>query len=149
LAARIKKTRTRSIELMETAKLGLRRVALVLAVWLLLAVAVVVGGPAVHGEETPTATPTPKPTATRTATTVPTVSPEPTNTPEVEGSSPLRQHYVRGKSNVVFQWGMLVDSLALGISYAWLVGGLVAGIGLPIVLVVWWLRSRRRRPERE
>ena len=192
---------TGSIKLSQTAKLGFRRAMLALAVWLLLAVAALVVGPAVHGEEawapvllqsetaspptapitttggitetpplpplegptatitpantpTPSATatpppPTPIPTAARTATPVSTALPEPTDTAPVEGSTRTRQHYVRGNSNVVFQWGLLVDSLALGISYVWLIGGLLIGIGLPIVLLVLWVRSRRRRPAQE
>ena len=103
---------------------------------------------------TPTATstqapPTPSPTATRTLTSLPTALAEPTDTGQIGGSSQIRQHYVRGDSNVVFKWDMLVDSLALGISYAWLIGGLVVGIGLPILLIVLWNRSKRRRPARE
>jgi hypothetical protein len=93
---------------------------------------------------TPTLPPTPEPTATLTATPLPTAVPLPTDTPRQ-----ARQHYVRGDSNVVFRWDMLVDSLALGISYAWLIGGLVVAIGLPILLVVLWLRAERRRSAQE
>ena len=93
---------------------------------------------------TPTLPPTPEPTATLTPTPFPTAVPLPTDTP-----SQARQHYVRGDSNVVFRWDMLVDSLALGISYAWLIGGLVVAIGLPILLVVLWLRAKRRRSAQE
>jgi len=99
---------------------------------------------------TPTATstqlpPTPSPTATRTSTPLP----EPTDSAQTGTSSRARQHYVRGDSNVLFKWDMLVDSLALGISYAWLIGGLVVGIGMPILFVVLWNRSKRRRRARE
>jgi len=44
---------------------------------------------------------------------------------------------------------MLIDSLALGISYAWLVIGILVGVGLPILFVVLWVRTRRRRSAQE
>jgi pilus assembly protein TadC len=44
---------------------------------------------------------------------------------------------------------MLVDSLALGISWAWLVVGIFVGVGLPILLVALWVRARRRQSEQE
>jgi len=98
----------------------------------------------------PTAAPTqPPPTPEPAASWTPTPLPEPINTAQTGASSQTRRHYVRGDSNVVFQWGMLVDSLALGISYAWLAGGILVGVGLPILFVVLWIRTRRRRPARE
>ena len=167
---------------------------LAFASWVLLAVLLLAGGPAVHGEgapastlletagasttttpitttegitetpplpeivvtstftptETPTATPTqpsptPVPTALPTLTPSPPASPEPASTEQTRTSPKIRPHYVRGDSNVTFQWGMLVDSLALGISWAWLVVGIIIGVGLPILFVVLWVRSKRRR----
>ena len=91
---------------------------------------------------TPTRSPTPEPTASWTPIPSPTASPEPANTAP-------RRHYVRGDSNIVIQWGMLIDSLALGISYAWLIGGILVGVGLPILLIVLWVRTRRRRSAQE
>jgi hypothetical protein len=104
--------------------------------------------------ETPTATPTqspptPEPTASWTPTPSPTVSPEPISTAQTGTSSKTRQHYVRGDSNITFQWGMLVDSLALGISYAWLFAGILVGVGLPILFVVLWVKTKRRRSAQE
>jgi hypothetical protein len=102
----------------------------------------------------PTATPTqppatPEPTASWTPTPSPTVSPEPVSTAQSGASSNTRQHYVRGDSNVVIQWGMLIDSLALGITYAWLLGGILVGVGLPILFVFLWVRTKRRRSVQE
>jgi len=104
--------------------------------------------------DTPTVTPTqppptPTPTASWTPTPPPTASPEPVNTAQTGASSKTRRHYVRGDSNVVIQWGLLVDSLALGISWAWLVVGVLVGVGLPILFVLLWVRTRRRRPAQE
>jgi hypothetical protein len=93
--------------------------------------------------------PTPEPTATWTPTPLPTALPEPTATAQTGASSTARRHYVRGDSNVVIQWGMLVDSLALGISWAWLVVGIFVGVGLPILLVALWVRARRCQSEQE
>ena len=93
--------------------------------------------------------PTPEPTSTRTLTPSATASPEPISTARTGTSSNTRQHYVRGDSNVVIQWGVLIDSLALGISYAWLVIGILVGVGLPILFVVLWVRTRRRRSAQE
>lgn len=96
--------------------------------------------------DTPTQPPpTPEPTATWTPTPLPTATPQPTSTPQPTALSTIRRHYVRGDSNIVIQWGMLVDSLALGISYLWLVAGILIGIGLPILFIVLWVRNRRRR----
>ena len=100
--------------------------------------------------DTPTPPPpTPEPTATWTATPPPTATPLPTDTPQAETSAAARRHYVRGDSNVTFQWGMLIDSLALGISWAWLVLGILIGAGLPILFLVLWVKTRRRRPAQE
>jgi hypothetical protein len=44
---------------------------------------------------------------------------------------------------------MLIDSLALGISYAWLFGGILLGVGLPILFVFLWVRTKRRRSAQE
>ena len=99
--------------------------------------------------ETPQPPPTSEPTATRTATPSPTVSAEPITTAQAGASSDSRRHYVRGDSNVTFDWGMLIDSLALGISYVWLVIGILVGVGLPILFVVLWVRTRRRRSAQE
>jgi len=102
----------------------------------------------------PTATPTqppptPEPTASWTPTPPPTATPEPVNTTQTGASSQTRRHYVRGDSNVVIQWGMLIDSLALGISYAWLAIGVLVGVGLPILLIVLWFRTKPNGPARE
>ncbi len=100
--------------------------------------------------DTPTQPPpTPEPTATWTPTPLPTATPQPTSTPPPPAPSTIRRHYVRGDSNVVIQWGMLVDSLALGISYLWLVAGILIGVGLPILFLVLWVRNRRRRSTQE
>ena len=103
---------------------------------------------------TPTATvePTPEPTATLE----PTATPEPTETevpatatlapsPTAEGGVLGRQRYVEGGSDVKFDWAMLVDSVALGLSYVWLCCGVLLFLGVPLLFLVLWVAARGRR----
>jgi hypothetical protein len=77
-----------------------------------------------------------------------TVSPAPSHTPtppEANGG----ERYPEGESNLLFDWSMLVDSLALGLSYAWLCCGFIVFLGLAAVFVVLWAASRRREQGEE
>ena len=40
---------------------------------------------------------------------------------------------------------MLIDSLALAVSYAWLCCGVLAILGLPVMFVVLWVTGTNRR----
>ncbi len=106
---------------------------------------------------TPTLTPelppvvsTEGPTAELTATSMPveglpTAAPVPSPTDESEG----RQRYPEDESNLQFEWGMLFDSAALFFSYAWLCCGVLLFLAIPIVFIVLWVASRRRRQQEE
>lgn len=107
--------------------------------------------------ETPTATlspsDTPEPTATLTevpVTATATVTPTVTSTPspasvESAAETDQGQRYPGDDSDLKFEWGMLFDSVALGISYLWLCCGVLVLIVVPLVFVILWLASRRRR----
>ena len=118
--------------------------------------------------EPPTATqpvvPTQPPAAS--ATTAPTVAPQPSNTsppaftatqmPPSATSQPSTvvgptaqvpadaQRYSGDESDVSFDWGMLFDTVALGVSYVWLCCGILLLLAIPLVFVVLWVASRRR-----
>jgi hypothetical protein len=97
-------------------------------------------------ELTPTATLEPAATETPSPEAAATVVPTATWTAEPaaeEGDSQGR--YAEGESDLKFEWGMLLDSLALGVSYIWLCCGAVILVGLPVVFAVLWTASRRRR----
>jgi hypothetical protein len=51
--------------------------------------------------------------------------------------------YADGESDLRFDWGALADSLALMLSYAWLLCGGLLLIAVPLLFVALWLRSRR------
>ncbi|MCL7455027.1 MAG: hypothetical protein M8467_18480, partial [Anaerolineae bacterium] len=103
---------------------------------------------------TPTLTPTFTPTLTPTLT--PTSTPTLTATEAVTGSVPMldetdggRQRYLQDPSNLSFQWGMLLDSLALGLSYVWLGCGVLVFMTIPVGFAVLWIASKRRQPPLE
>jgi hypothetical protein len=101
--------------------------------------------------ETPTATPRPSDTpatVTPTATETPVPSPtldesEGTLEPDEEGRYPDED------SNVAFEWGMLLDTVALAISRIWLCCGILVLLGIPVAFVVLWVASKRRGQQEE
>ncbi len=66
---------------------------------------------------------------------------------EEDAEPPSR--YPDDDSNLVFDWGTLFDSLALGLSYAWLCCGVILTIGLPLLFVALWSRGRREQETEE
>ena len=111
----------------------------------------------------PVATPTQTPGAVATATLVPTnpptATPVPTETPVVPTQTPAPQvptstpaaadqddaeRYAQEDSNVLFDWTMLFDSVALGLSYVWLCCGVLILLGVPVFFVLLWVSARRR-----
>ncbi len=109
--------------------------------------------PTVAASATPTPTVPMTPTATLTMTMQPTASPtmSPTTTPtRTAVSEPTPDpRYAEGGSNLTFDWGMLVDSLALGLSYMWLCCGVLILVGIPVVFIVLWVASNRVRQRQE
>jgi hypothetical protein len=87
---------------------------------------------------TPTATPVPTTPALPTATPVPSATPAPDS-----------ERYPEGESNLRFEWGMLFDSVALGLSYIWLCCGVLVLLGIPLFFLLLWVASRRQRERRE
>jgi outer membrane biosynthesis protein TonB len=95
----------------------------------------------------PTATPTEPPTPTETPLPpTDTPLPPPTNTPEPVATED-RGRYAEDEDNLRFEWGMLFDSLALGLAYIWLFCGFVLFVCIGGLLVVVWLVARRRQRE--
>jgi hypothetical protein len=111
------------------------------------------------------ATPTELPTATTepTATVLPTDTPPPTEAPPTATNTPVptdagaqaqptedgSTRYADEESTLRFEWGMLFDSIALGLSYTWLCCGALVLVSVPIVFVVLWVASKRRRQQKE
>jgi hypothetical protein len=105
-------------------------------------------------------TQTPMPTATVTvapATATPTLM-APTATasvpPTVQSVSPTatvdeRQRYADEGTDLIFEWGTLFDSVALGVSYIWLCCGAVIFVLIPFVFIVLWVAGRRRNQQEE
>jgi hypothetical protein len=91
---------------------------------------------------TPTDTPL---TPTRTSPTATPVSPTPTLAASGEGGS----RYPDDNSNLRFEWGMLFDSVALGLSYLWLCCGLLVLLAIPTFFLILWLAGKRRRQDEE
>ena len=87
--------------------------------------------------ETPTAVPS-------TITAVPSASSTPTSS-----GSDEQNRYAEGDSNLTFEWSMLVDSVALGLSYIWLCCGILVFVSIPVIFVVLWVASRRRQQGEE
>ena len=86
---------------------------------------------------TPTASPTP----------IPSQTPVPSATAAAEPTGDPR--YSDGESDLTFDWGMLVDSVALGLSYMWLCCGGLILLGIPVLFIVLWVASNRRRQAQE
>lgn len=102
---------------------------------------------------TPTATlavtvvPTTTTTPTVSSTPLPTVTPVPS--PSTVAEPTVDPRYSEGESNLSFDWGMLVDSVALGLSYMWLCCGGLILLGIPLVFVILWVASKRAKQTRE
>lgn len=96
-------------------------------------------------------------TVTSTAAPPPTPAPklqETSAVPEAEGpTEPVPtaegQRYRQDEAGLRFDWAMLFDSLALGLSYGWLCCGIFLALGLPVVFAILWIRSKRRPPSDE
>ena len=52
-------------------------------------------------------------------------------------------------ANLAFDWGMLFDSVALGVSYLWLCCGVLFLFAVPVGFVVLWVVSKRREAQEE
>jgi hypothetical protein len=89
----------------------------------------------------------PTPTATFLPPTLPppTVTPVPRPTNTVPAPEDTEQRYPEGDSNLKFEWGMLFDSVALGLSYVWLCCGGLVLLGIPALFVALWVASKRRQ----
>ena len=59
------------------------------------------------------------------------------------------ERYPEGESNLLFDWSMLVDTVALGLSYAWLCCGVIVLLGLTGLFVTLWAASKRREQAEE
>jgi hypothetical protein len=59
------------------------------------------------------------------------------------------QRYAQQDSNLLFDWSVLIDSVALGLSYVWLCCGVLVVLGIPAFFIVLWLASRRRQQGEE
>ncbi len=118
--------------------------------------------------EAPPAPPTETPVLAVTATLVPTNSPTPTAVPTetpviptatlapvLATSTPISleqdgtERYPEEDSNLLFNWTMLFDSVALGLSYVWLCCGVLVLVGVPIFFVALWVAGRRRQQGEE
>jgi heme/copper-type cytochrome/quinol oxidase subunit 2 len=60
-----------------------------------------------------------------------------------------RQRYSDEGTDLVFEWGTLFDSVALGVSYLWLCCGVIVFVLIPIIFIVLWVASRRRNQQQE
>lgn len=114
----------------------------------------ITGTPTILPSDTPTVLPSDTPTAalseTRTVTDtqlLPADAEEVTPAPTAEGETAgqVPQRYAEGESNLRFEWGMLFDAVALGLSYVWLCCGALIVLGVPLFFLVLWVASRRRQ----
>lgn len=83
------------------------------------------------------APPTPEPP---TATPIP-PTPKPTQTPTKQAPTPTLTPTPAPRG---IDWGLFADTMALVFSYLWLVCGASVVVGLSVVLLVLYIRSRRR-----
>ncbi len=91
----------------------------------------------------PTETPTLEPSATPT-TALPSATPVLSPTAEVQPTVDESQRYPDEDTALRFDWGMLFDSVALGVSYIWLCCGILLFLAVPLVFVLLWVASKRR-----
>jgi hypothetical protein len=106
--------------------------------------------------QVPTETPTQTPLATPTYTSVPTgtlvpasATPVLSPTVEFEATPAGAERYPTEDTSLKFDWGVLFDSLALGISYAWLCCGILLFVSIPVVFVIVWVVSKRRQEQEQ
>ena len=90
-----------------------------------------------------TVQPEPSAVPLATATWSPTASPEPSPGAAVTPSEGSGPRYPAEQANLRFSWRALIDSIALGVSYIWLVCGITLFVLLGLALVWAWLRGRR------
>ncbi len=118
--------------------------------------------PTVLPIDTPTILPSDTPTVTVLPSDTPTLTPTlelpadegvltPTATVEVEGGQDTTDQgrYAEGESNLSFDWGMLFDAVALGLSYVWLCCGGLIVVAVPLVFIVLWVAGARRKRTEE
>ncbi len=104
-------------------------------------------------EMTVTMPPTVLPVETAPTVGVPTNTPEVLETPEVVPETPepeptdASDRYAEGDSGLKFEWSMLFDSVALGLTYVWLACGVLILLGIPAFFGMLWLVSRRLQPQ--
>jgi hypothetical protein len=116
--------------------------------------------PTLPPTEAPSATPPPvEPTTTPppTLTPVPTETPPPPTSPPSPTEAPSatlveptvmpdeQGRYADEDTGLKFEWGMLFDSAALGLSYLWLCCGVFIVLGIPVFFVILWVAGKRRR----
>jgi hypothetical protein len=100
---------------------------------------------------TPTETATPMATATvtGTATVVPSATPLSSPSPTLDETPVDSGRYPGEDPTLRFDWGMLFDSVALGVSYVWLCCGVLLLLSIPVVFVILWVVSKRRKEQEE
>lgn len=98
---------------------------------------------------TETATPTATATATGTATVMPSATPLSSPSPALDETPVDSGRYPGEDPTLRFDWGMLFDSVALGVSYVWLCCGVLLLLGIPVVFVILWVVSKRRKEQEE
>jgi hypothetical protein len=84
------------------------------------------------------------PMATMALTATPFASPR-ASTEELQD----QDRYADGESRFRFEWRMLFDSLALAASYLWLCCGLILLLGIPLLFIILWIASTRRKQAEE
>jgi hypothetical protein len=102
---------------------------------------------------TPTqTTATPAPTIELTVTptgTLATATPQISPTVEAEGTPDESGRYASEDTTLRFDWGVLFDSVALGLSYVWLCCGILLFLSIPVVFVLLSVASKRKQQEEE
>jgi hypothetical protein len=106
--------------------------------------------------QVPTEVPTQTPLAIPTNTSVPTGTVAPASatsvfspTVELEATPAGSERYPAEDTSLKFDWGVLFDSLALGISYVWLCCGVLLFVTIPVVFVILWVVSKRRQEQEQ
>jgi hypothetical protein len=116
--------------------------------------------PTVLATEAPTVAPTSTQVVTPTATLPPTetatpvvapASPTPLTSPTAEPDATVEgsERYPGEDTSLKFDWGMLFDSVALGVSYIWLCCGILLLVSVPIVFVILWVMSKRQQQQQQ
>jgi hypothetical protein len=107
--------------------------------------------PTILPSDTPTLTPSATPILTATQ---PLPAGEEALTPPPEGEASEatedeQRRYPIGDTGLNFEWGMLFDAVALGLSYTWLCCGVFIVLGVPLFFIVLWVASSARRQRTE